>query len=232
MRDDKKPPRKLKKLTEFISKEKSIPEERPHSIKEERQDTSLTTQEVYPTSQHEDKTQSYSQTTDISDELILQLLSRIEQVERKPETSMATDKTQKEEKEASIPNEEIAQEMMDQLIKEGIKIVECSSSRICNDGVKVGDIFVDAHGIKRQRGYLKTTRIPIYVDVIVEAGNVKQIPGLKKTFLVTTSRGARAIIPEEFLCELEERYGVILEGYNCEKTGLLGGLDVSPKKQG
>lgn len=229
MPSDKKPPKRLRKLTEFIAKEKGIVEGGQQGSDEKKPGTSSTTREVLSSSEQEKSASYVSQAIDISDELILQLLSRMEQAERKPETFMTSER-KSEEKEASLAKDESIQEMVDQLIKDEIKIVECSSSRMCNDGIKVGDIFVDSHGIKRQRGYLKTTRIPIYVDVIVETGSVKQIPALKKTYVVTTSRGARAIVPEEFLCELEERYGVILEGYNCEKTGLLGGLDVASKK--
>lgn len=100
-----------------------------------------------------------------------------------------------------------------------INILECASNKECSDGINVGELFVDKHGIRRQRGFLKTSRMPIYVDFIVENGEVE--PVLRRAYVVKTSRGAMAIVPNSFLCELSARYGVLLSTEECvEEKGL------------
>ncbi len=94
----------------------------------------------------------------------------------------------------------------------GTEDVRCDEYGRCSDGINVGEIFTDKYGFQRQRGYLRTTRIPVYTDWIVEEAVVTKI--LPKAHKLVTNRGAVALVPEDFLCELQERYGVILKNYD------------------
>lgn len=90
--------------------------------------------------------------------------------------------------------------------------VICYSDGRCSDGINVGEIYTDKYGFRRQRGYVNTTRIPVYTDWIVEEGVVKPI--LARAYGLKTNRGAVALVPEDFLCELEARYGIKLLNYD------------------
>jgi len=105
----------------------------------------------------------------------------------------------------------LREELLEQILAEEIKPIECDNKGLCSDGIKVGDFFTDKYGVKRQRGFVNTTRLPVYLDVVVEEAKVS--PLLSKAYSIQTSRNALAIVPEDFICELQERYGVILEGF-------------------
>ncbi len=109
-------------------------------------------------------------------------------------------------------------EVLDKILWEGLgkDNVTCDSTGKCTDGISVGEIYNDQYGFRRQRGYVNTTRLPVYTDWIVEEGLVKKI--LPRAYGLKTNRGAVALIPEDFLCELQARYGVILLNYDkCTK---------------
>ncbi|RLG88768.1 MAG: hypothetical protein DRO16_04785 [Thermoprotei archaeon] len=109
-------------------------------------------------------------------------------------------------------------EILDKILWEGLgkDNVVCDSTGKCTDGISVGEIYNDQYGFKRQRGYVNTTRLPVYTDWIVEEGLVKKI--LPRAYGLKTNRGAVALIPEDFLCELQARYGVVLLNYDrCTK---------------
>ncbi len=119
--------------------------------------------------------------------------------------------------ETLVPSGKVLEEILGKGLGEDIR---CDSSGKCSDGKRVGEIFTDRYGFKRQRGYVNTTRLPIYVDWIVEEAVVSKV--LPKAYSVKTSRGSLALIPEDYLCELHTRYGVILKNYSkCSEQGLL-----------
>jgi len=105
-------------------------------------------------------------------------------------------------------------EILDQILQEGLDTgdVKCNNMGKCNDGKNIGEIFVDKYGFKRQRGFVNTTRFPVFLDWIVEEAEVQKI--LPRAYSVRTNRGSLALIPEDFLCELHTRYGVILKNYD------------------
>jgi len=89
-----------------------------------------------------------------------------------------------------------------------VKTIECDQQGLCSDGRSIGEIFVDEYGVKRQRGFINTTRLPIFLDFIAEEAEAR--PVLRKAYEVKTSRGSLALVPEDFLCELSSRYGVLV----------------------
>jgi hypothetical protein len=104
--------------------------------------------------------------------------------------------------------------VLDEILEHGLgkDDVVCYSNGTCSDGVSVGETYTDKYGFLRQRGFVNTTRVTIYTDWIVEEGIVKKI--LPKAYGLKTNRGAVALIPEDYLCELEARYGVKLLNYD------------------
>ncbi|AFK51091.1 hypothetical protein TCELL_0667 [Thermogladius calderae 1633] len=90
------------------------------------------------------------------------------------------------------------------------KRIECDVNGVCKDGVRVGDNVVDEYGIERKRGFVNTTRLPIFLDWVLETANVDRLTD--KTFIVKTNRGALAVVPDHFLCELQYRYGITILG--------------------
>lgn len=105
------------------------------------------------------------------------------------------------------------------LYETGLEPIICNPTGICNDGRRVGEVFRDKYGLLRQRGFLNTTRQTVYLDFILEKANVKQL--LPNTFKIETERGSLAIVPEDFLCEINYRYGVTLVNYDkCKDRSL------------
>ncbi len=104
--------------------------------------------------------------------------------------------------------------ILDELLEKGLGTmdVKCNENGECSDGLRIGDIYVDKYGFKRQRGYIITTRIPVYTDWIVEEAVLKKI--LPKAHKLVTNRGAVALVPDDYLCTLQERWGVILKNYD------------------
>ncbi len=112
--------------------------------------------------------------------------------------------------------------VLDEILNKGLtdEFLKCDSGGKCTDGRRLGEIYVDKYGFKRQRGFVRTTRTPVYVDWIVEEATISKL--LPKAYKLVTSRGAVAIIPDDFLCELQERYGVIIKNdeINCKSSKL------------
>ncbi|MEM1643964.1 MAG: hypothetical protein QW369_00560 [Desulfurococcaceae archaeon] len=110
----------------------------------------------------------------------------------------------------------LSSELLTKLLSKKVRVlkeINCDESGSCTDGRRLSEVFTDEFGVKRQRAYLKTTRYTVYLDWTVEEGRVRKI--LPEAYLVETERGARAIVPTSFLCELAKRYGVILSDYKC-----------------
>ncbi|MCS7128758.1 MAG: hypothetical protein N3E36_06420 [Sulfolobales archaeon] len=117
---------------------------------------------------------------------------------------------------AAPPKDLLNNELLAKLLSKKVrafKEISCDESGLCIDGRRLSEVFTDEFGVRRQRAYLKTTRYAIYLDWAIEEGRVKKI--LPEAYLVETERGARAIVPTSFLCELAKRYGVILGDYKC-----------------
>ncbi len=91
--------------------------------------------------------------------------------------------------------------------------ITCDNNGVCSDGISISQVYVDKYGFKRQRGFIRTTRIPVYVDWIVEEALVSKV--LPTAYKVETNRGSIALVPKDFLCELDKRYGVLLKNYDC-----------------
>ncbi|WP_440059130.1 hypothetical protein ACSU1N_04920 [Thermogladius sp. 4427co] len=92
-----------------------------------------------------------------------------------------------------------------------IKRIECDPSGICKDNMKVGDVLKDDYGIQRKRGFLNTTRMPVFLDWVFENAVAERLTG--KTLMVKTERGSLAVIPDHFLCEMMFRYGISIQGF-------------------
>ncbi len=126
----------------------------------------------------------------------------------------------REREEAAPSKDFLSNDILAKLLSKKVKAlkeINCDESGSCIDGRRLSEVFTDEFGVKRQRAYLKTTRYTIYLDWAVEEGVVKKI--LPEAYLVETERGAKAIVPTSFLCELAKRYGVILNDYKCINGG-------------
>ena len=148
-------------------------------------------------------------------------------------TSKAVDKAMEEKivlGEIKIPRGEI----IDRILQEGIspELTICNPESACTDGRRLGEYFVDQFGFRRQRGFVRTTRTPVFTDWIVEEAVVSKL--LPRAFKLETNRGALAIVPEDFICELQARYGVILKNFDACKgyqVSLTGTVSKSRKKK-
>lgn len=112
--------------------------------------------------------------------------------------------------------------VLEEILFKGLEAedVRCDQSGKCSDGHFVGEVFEDKYGFKRQRGYVNTTRLPIYLDWIIEEASVNKL--FAQVYLVKTNRDSLALIPEEYICELNRRYGVIIKNYDkCVEEGSL-----------
>jgi len=143
------------------------------------------------------------------------------------EVSRRTEKSGKPEEESdeqviTVSNIIPTGKILDEILNKGLtdEFLKCDNTGKCTDGKRLGEIYTDKYGFKRQRGFVRTTRTPVYVDWIVEEATISKL--LPKAYKLVTSRGAVAIIPEDFLCELQERYGVIIKSdeINCRSTKL------------
>ena len=123
-----------------------------------------------------------------------------------------------------IPEGDILRKLLEKPIRT-INETMCSSNGLCKDNRRLSEIFIDEFGFKRQRGFVRTTRAPVFLDWIVEEAVVSKI--LPTAYKVETSRGAIALIPENFLCELDKRYGVLLKNYDCSNYK----LSISPSEK-
>ncbi|MEM2170848.1 MAG: hypothetical protein QXP03_06370 [Desulfurococcaceae archaeon] len=111
-----------------------------------------------------------------------------------------------------VRDEKLAEIAQEAFGKEEITIIECNKQGLCVDGRKLSDVF-EAKGLKWQRTFLNTTRLPIYLDFIAEEAEVKGRVG--KAFIIVSARGAKAIVPDDFLCEALKRYGILIDTDKC-----------------
>lgn len=126
----------------------------------------------------------------------------------------------------------IRKELLEKLLKIPVgpeRTVSCTNTGECSDGKKLSEVFVDKLGILRQRGFIRTSRIPIVLDWVVERGRVEKV--LPKAYKLVTERGAMALVPEGFICELVTRYGVLIDNYECKDFTLSLMLGNTVKKK-
>lgn len=110
-----------------------------------------------------------------------------------------------------------------------VKLIECDKQGTCNDGRRVGEVYEDSKGLKWQRGFLSTSRIPIFVDFIVEEAKIAGRVG--KAFIIVSSRDSKAIIPEDYICEASSKYGILLDLEKCSSFRISPWSSKSKKKQ-
>lgn len=120
---------------------------------------------------------------------------------------------------------EVAQEAFQ---KKEFRYLECNKQGICADGRQLGEVFLD-RGLRWQRTFLSTTRLPIFLDFVAEESVIRGRIG--KAFIVVTERGAQAIIPEEFICEAAKRYGVLVNIDKCVNYRVFPWAEKSRRKQ-
>lgn len=158
-------------------------------------------------------------------------------IEKKKEiTGFENEKEKKTRKEIAI-KEDLSiiptGKILEEILYKGLsdkEIISCNNNGECNDGRRVGEIFEDKYGFRRQRGFVNTTRLPIFLDWIVEEAVIEEI--LPKTYVVKTNRGSLALIPEDYLCELHTRYGVIIKNYDkCRKYKPSIGSETTKKRR-
>ncbi|ADG90502.1 hypothetical protein [Thermosphaera aggregans] len=163
---------------------------------------------------------------DVTKQILELVESRTSQLKAKSQVGEEPDKKPPQAK----PPQSLGDELLEQIVAEEIKPIECDSKGFCTDGIKVGDFFVDKYGVKRQRGFVNTTRLPVYLDVVVEEAKVA--PLLSRAYSIETSRNALAIVPEDFICELQERYGVVLQGFEkCSQGRGVSAFDTHGKRK-
>lgn len=181
-----------RKLTEFFKQSERSNEESRPSIKNEEP--------------------SGHSNMEVEEDIVKHILGLLDAHSQKSKTrETSTTKDSGSESQEKEPTRVLESEVLDKVLEEDIKPIECDNKGVCLDGLKVGEVFTDKYGVKRQRGYVNTTRLPVYLDVIVEEAKVS--PLLSKAYSIQTSRNALAIVPDDFICELQERYGVILMGF-------------------
>ncbi len=129
-----------------------------------------------------------------------------------PETLEHQEKTSLEVSKHFLPTGDVLRELL-KLPVGPERGITCDNNGVCSDGISISQVYVDKYGFKRQRGFIRTTRIPVYVDWIVEEALVSKV--LPTAYKVETSRGSIALVPKDFLCELDKRYGVLLKNYDC-----------------
>lgn len=120
-------------------------------------------------------------------------------------------KTPQVKEESVEPKPKISRELLEKIAaNQSLKRLECDNSGVCKDGIRVGGKLVDEYGIERKRGFLNTTRLPIFLDWVSETASVERLTD--RTFVVKTKRGALAVVPDHFICELQYRYGITIPG--------------------
>jgi hypothetical protein len=210
--------KKHKKLTDFIKKP---------SVKEDKEQVEKETIEVA-------KKDVSAGEAGGGEEVLVELVKILEQKQKAVEAQKPSLKTNVREEEKEVkelrPFEEdkvisIAQEAF----QRDIRLIECNKQGVCADGRKLGEVFEDSKGLKWQRSFLNTTRIPLFLDFIAEEAEIKGRVG--KAAVIVSSRGAKAIIPEDFICEAISRYGIILSIDKCSNFKPSPWADRTRKKQ-
>lgn len=139
--------------------------------------------------------------------------TNIEDIIRLLTESKKQRKTPSGKEEVGEPKPKISRELLDKIAaNQSLKRLECDNNGVCKDGVRVGEKLVDEYGVERKRGFLNTTRLPIFLDWISETGSVEKLSD--RTFVVKTEKGALAVVPDHFICEFQYRYGIAIPGFD------------------
>lgn len=198
--------KRTRKLTDYIKKS-----EKPVEIAEDSKQASPV-QKSPP--QH---------VTDIVSELIEAAAKRFE-LQRAPSSTPTQEPRKSERAETPQQKPERAPQLVQpdfvtgQLAEEAfkriaVKLVTCDKQGRCTDDKRVGEVYRDERGVEWQRGFVNTTRLPIFIDFIVEDATITGRVG--KALVIESSRGAMAIVPEDYVCELSARYGVRIQIDKC-----------------
>lgn len=157
------------------------------------------------------------ESSDVEIEEILR--SRMHKVKEIAGESIITDKKQENQdiQVSQLFNSDLAEKLTliarEAALKMQVEFIECDKQGNCSDGKKVSEVFEDSRGVKWQRAFLPTSRSPIFLNFIAEDSKI--IGRVGRALIIETSRGARAIIPEDYICELTSRYGIILNIDKC-----------------
>jgi len=147
------------------------------------------------------------------------LRSRMQRTRETTNEGIIKSKEQEDQKDqtSQLLSNELAEKLTliarEAALKMQVEFIECDKQGNCSDGKKVSEIFEDSRGVKWQRAFLPTSRSPIFLNFIAEDSKV--IGRVGRALIIETSRGARAIIPEDYICEMNSRYGVILNIEKC-----------------
>lgn len=216
--------KKHKKLTDFIKKP-SVQKE-----KEVKRNTVEVTKEDASANVAGESMEVLEELVKILEQKQKSIVQREETVEaQKPSFKPDIAEEKKEGKELKLFEEDKVISVAQEAFQKDIRIIECSKQGICADGRKLGEVFEDSKGLKWQRSFLNTTRIPIFLDFIAEEAEIKGRVG--KAAVVVSSRGAKAIIPEDFICEAISRYGIILNIDKCSNYKPSPWAERTKKKQ-
>ncbi|MEM2025630.1 MAG: hypothetical protein QXW94_05000, partial [Desulfurococcaceae archaeon] len=139
------------------------------------------------------------------------------EAEKQPVQVEAEERSQVIEKQVENKILELAQEAYKRI---NVKLIECDKHGVCVDGKRIGEVFEDSKGLRWQRGFLNTSRLPIFIDYIAEEAKITGRVG--KAFIIVSSRDAKAIIPDDYICEATSRYGILINLERCS------GYKVSP----
>ncbi|MEM1638707.1 MAG: hypothetical protein QXJ69_01335 [Desulfurococcaceae archaeon] len=211
--------KKHKKLTDFIKKPSAPGEEDAKQNKKEAENRQI------PSSEEESEF-VFEELVKLIEQKQKSIVQQEEAVEsRKPVAKSEV----KEEREPKPFEEDKIINVAHEAFLKDITVIECNKQGICVDGRRLGEVFEDSRGLKWQRSFLNTTRIPIYLDFIAEEAEIKGRVG--KALVVVSSRGAKAIIPDDFICEAVSRYGIILDIDKCVNYRPSPWADKARKKQ-
>lgn len=195
--------KKTRKLTDFVKK--------PTGREEELAKSAGTTSSTLAEASQERSSE------DLVGELIRVTIKRFEQQQRvqavleqesaKPPSTNTLPSTPATSARSTSELVELAAKLAEEAFKNvEVKIISCDKQGVCSDGKRIGEVFEDSSGIKWQRGFINTTRLPIFVDFVVEDASIEGRVG--KALVLKSNRSAVAIVPEDYICELAVRYGI------------------------
>jgi len=190
--------RKLKKITDFASKTPKS-EKKPSEEEFKSNNESIEIEELLRTRVRREKIEEKPPTT----------TTRSIEEQKQPTKIQAT------ETPSSINNtlEKLLLLAREAASRLQVEFLECDKQGNCNDGRRIGEVFEDSRGVKWQRGFLVTSRLPIFLNFIAEDSKI--VGRIGKAFIIETAHGAKTIIPEDYICEMTSRYGVILNIEKC-----------------
>jgi hypothetical protein len=200
--------KRIKKLTDYAKKE-----EAKQGLEAGRESQESTSREI-------SKQPAKADGVEFSIEEVLQIIERKHKATQQGKSVEAVEgkaSEKVEEQQVERQKEPELEEILEIARRAGerreIKIIECDKSGMCTDNRRVGEVYQDEHGIKWQRTFISTTRLPIFLDFLAEEAELKGRIG--KAFVIETSRGGRAIIPDDFICEAVSRYGILINVEKC-----------------